>query len=334
MAMPPPIVPAPMMPTLLTGTRRRAFGAGRRSWQPGARRRRRSAARPTRTPFDQFAEQLALDLHALVEGQVHRRLDALDVGLGRLEAAESLGVGLAEVGEELRRGAGHAPCRAPSSAGASRPAILRAKAMRRVAQVCPRARVRPPGPWPGRLAAGTGSPTGHHLQRLGRADDARQPLRAAGAGQQAELHFGQAARAPRARPRGSGTPAPSRGRRRARCRGSPPPPAWSRLSILSHSRSRRRALGRLAELADVGTGNEGAAGADQHDGLHRCRRLWPCRRPPSGRRARWRDSAFTGGEFEVITATPSSMLRSITSLMAAIVHVSWWWVTVQAAFGA
>ena len=34
---------------------------------------------------------------------------------------------------------------------------------------------------------------GHHLQRLLDADDARQPLRAAGAGQQAEVHFRQAA---------------------------------------------------------------------------------------------------------------------------------------------
>ena len=34
---------------------------------------------------------------------------------------------------------------------------------------------------------------GHHLEGLARADDARQALRAAGAGQQAEVHLGQAA---------------------------------------------------------------------------------------------------------------------------------------------
>ena len=45
------------------------------------------------------------------------------------------------------------------------------------------------------------------------------------------------------------------------------------------------------------------------------------------------DSAFTGWWFEVITATPSSMLRSITSLMAAIVSPLLWTLVARLASG-
>ena len=56
----------------------------------------------------------------------------------------------------------------------------------------------------------------------------RQPLRAAGAGDDAEQHFRLADLRVRRPPRGSGTPSPLRGRRRARCRESPRPAAWRR----------------------------------------------------------------------------------------------------------
>jgi hypothetical protein len=44
----------------------------------------------------------ALGLERLVERQVHRRLDRLDIGLRRVETSEPLGVRLAELGEYLR----------------------------------------------------------------------------------------------------------------------------------------------------------------------------------------------------------------------------------------
>ena len=56
-------------------------------------------------------------------------------------------------------------------------------------------------------------------------DEARQPLRAAGAGQQSELHFGQRDRRVGASRRGNGIPARARGRRPSRCRRSPRSPA-------------------------------------------------------------------------------------------------------------
>ncbi len=50
----------------------------------------------------QLHEQLALGRDALIERQVHGRLDAADVVFGREEAAELARIGLAEFGEELR----------------------------------------------------------------------------------------------------------------------------------------------------------------------------------------------------------------------------------------
>jgi hypothetical protein len=55
-------------------------------------------------PRDKAAKELALALHAVREGEGDRRLDCLDAGLRRLEAAELACVRLAELGEDLRLG--------------------------------------------------------------------------------------------------------------------------------------------------------------------------------------------------------------------------------------
>ncbi len=106
----------------------------------------------------------------------------------------------------------------------------------------------------------------HGVERVLGAGEARQALRAAGARQQAEMHFRQAH---------------ARGRQRNAIVG-----AQRRLQAAAQRRAvqRRddqlgrilhrgddvvqvRARRRLAELADVGAGDEGAAAADQHDGV-------------------------------------------------------------------
>ncbi len=73
---------------------------------------------------------------------------------------------------------------------------------------------------PDRFAAGA------HLRGLGDAGQTRQPLRAACAGDEPELHLRLADLRARRRPRGSGRPSPSPARRRTRCRGWRRPPAW------------------------------------------------------------------------------------------------------------
>ncbi len=104
------------------------------------------------------------------------------------------------------------------------------------------------------------------LQRRLRADQARQALRAAGAGDEAELDLGQAELG---RGNGDAVVADQRDLEAAaeRCavdRGD------DRLrAVLDRGLRVRqaRARERLAEFGDVGAGDEGAPGADQHDRL-------------------------------------------------------------------
>ena len=215
---------------------------------------------------DQLHELFALELLAFVEGQAGRRLDALDAGLGRLEAAEGLGVLGAELGKQLGRGAGHRQV-----AHLLQRALLGQHLARegdgRGAQFA-FGRQFIDQPHRQRRLAAHRRTAGHHLQRLGRADDARQPLRAAGTGQQTELHFRQA---DSRRRHGHAVVAHQRGLEAAAERGAVDRrhQRFARGFHLVEQRMQRRALRRLAELADVGTGNEGAAFADQHDGLGR-----------------------------------------------------------------
>ncbi len=118
-----------------------------------------------------------------------------------------------------------------------------------------------------RLAAADVATGRHHLQRLRHADETRQPLRAAGAGEQAEVHLGQpelrrrdghpVVRAQRNFESAAEGRAVDRGDHRDRGvlhRG---------LHLLEADGLRRAA----AELADVGTGDERPAVADHDDRL-------------------------------------------------------------------
>ena len=104
-----------------------------------------------------------------------------------------------------------------------------------------------------------------HRHRLVEADKARQPLGAAGARDQAELDLGQPE--PRARRRHPEMAAErdleAAAQRRAMHGGDDG--LLARLDSGDHVDGRGLAR-RLAEFADVGAGNEGAPGADDHDG--------------------------------------------------------------------
>ncbi len=106
-----------------------------------------------------------------------------------------------------------------------------------------------------------------HLQRLGHAGQPRQPLGAAGAGQQAELHFRQPYPGIRA---GDAVMAAQRHFQPAtqgRAVDDGNAGLAAALDDIDHLRQARR-HGRLAEFLDVGPGKEGAALADQHHGAH------------------------------------------------------------------
>ena len=106
-----------------------------------------------------------------------------------------------------------------------------------------------------------------HLDREFRADRARQALGAAGARQQAELHFGQA------EPGVLGGDAEMAGQRdfKTAAKGGAMDGGDDRLRRVldfgQHFAETRR-LRRLAEFGDVGAGDKGAAGAGQNDRLH------------------------------------------------------------------
>ena len=254
-----------MMPTLFTGNGRRvvrhvgdlpdlALGE-----EDVALRRRLRAGH-------QFDEQLALGLQPLVEGLVHRRLDAADVVFGREEAAEFAGVGLAEIGEDLRMAARGLHLLVDVAHLLQRPVLgddLLREGDGAGAQLAFRHDLVDQAHLQARLARHVLARR-HHLQRLLRPHDARQPLRAAGAGQQAEIDFRQAAAGG-----GHGHAVVTGERhfqaaaqRRAVDRGDH---GLGRILDRVLHVEQARALRRLAEFGDVGAGDEGAAFADEHD---------------------------------------------------------------------
>ena len=213
---------------------------------------------------DQLHELVALELFTFVEGQPRCRLDALDAGLGCFEAAEGLGVLGAELGKQFRRRAGHRQV-AHLLQWALFCQNLAREGNRRGAQFAFGRQFVDQPHRQCRLATHRRT-AGHHFQRLGRADDARQPLRAAGTGQQAELHLRQAD--PRRR-HGHAVVAHQRGLETAAERGAVDcrHQRLARGFHLVEQRVQRRTLRRLAEFADVGASKEGAPGTGQHDGL-------------------------------------------------------------------
>ena len=107
---------------------------------------------------------------------------------------------------------------------------------------------------------------GHHVERLLDTDDARQALRAARAGQKAEVDLGQPALRRR---HGDPVVAAQRDLEAAAQRGAMDRRdewlacALDRILDLDQARRGRR----LAELGDVGAGDERLAVADEHDRL-------------------------------------------------------------------
>ena len=265
--MPPPIVPAPITPTLrmvLVGTSGADVGdLGRRPLGEEHVALRLGLGRG-----EQRHEHLALFRHAFVERQVDRVLHRLDRFQPGLEAAEFSRVRLADRLENLRM------------------AARRLELVEAVAHFLERRLLGDQPPREGergfvqfaflgelvddapflRLARAEGRAGENDVERLLDADEARQPLRAAGAGNEAELDFRQAAFR-----RGDGDAVmggqrhlePAAERRPVqrgddRLRGV--------LDRIEHVREIGRGR-RLAEFGNVGAGDEGAPGADEDDRL-------------------------------------------------------------------
>ena len=218
---------------------------------------------------DEFAEELLLHLDAFVERQVHRRLDALDVVFGREEAAELAGIGLADIREDFRLAAGRFHLVVQVAHLLQRALLgddLVGEGNRALAQLAFFREFVDEAHFEALLRAHM-LPGRHHFERLFRADDARQALRAARARQKAEVHFRQSAFRRRHRhPVVAGQRHfQAAAQRRAVDRGDD---GFRR--VLDHGLrvEEARALRRLAEFGDVGARDEGLALADQHDGLH------------------------------------------------------------------
>ena len=261
--MPPPMVPAPSTPTFLTSRGTRAFGQaldlgrlalGEEEILLGARL----------DAGDQLHEQLALFDDAFGIGLFERDLDRLDVRFRGLEAAEPARVGLAELVEDFGAAAGFLePVLALGGFGQRADVLDLLGISDRVRD---QLAFDQPVDQPAferlrRFYRGAG---GGHFQRLGNASDARQPLGSAGPREQAELDLGDAHRRG-----GDGDPivAGERDFEAAAERGAVDRRDHrlaARLDAVDHL-GQHRQLHRLAELGDVGAGEEGLAFAGDDD---------------------------------------------------------------------
>ncbi len=217
---------------------------------------------------EQRHEHVAFLRHALVERQVDRVLHRLDRLLPGLEAAELARVRLADRLEylgmaarrlELLRTVAHFLERrllGDEAPGETKRGFMQLAFFGEFVDDAPFLR----------LARAERRSGQNDVERLLDADEPRQPLRAAGAGNEAELDFGQAAfrrRGGDAIMRGQRhlEPAAERRpvqRRHDRLRGV--------LDRIEHIRQIGRG-GRLAEFGNVGAGDEGASGAYDDDRL-------------------------------------------------------------------
>ncbi len=213
----------------------------------------------------QLDELAALHGQAFGERQRHGGFDALDIGFRCFETAKGLGIFGAKFSEECRQ-----RIRSAAQLGGiiahllERAAFgddLPGKGDGASGKVTIDNRINQSG---GQrvLAAHLGA-AGDHFSGLNRANDARQALGAAGAGQQAQLDFGQAefrlgiadavVCAQRNLQAAAECSAVDGSDYRHRCA----------FHGVLHGRQGGTAR-RLAEFADIGAGNEGAAGAHQH----------------------------------------------------------------------
>src|SRR5262249_55061084 len=215
---------------------------------------------------ERLEEELALPRQALVEGLVDRRLHRFDARLGRLEAACLTRDRLAELAEDLGLAARGGDLVAQVTHLAQRSLLVddalgernRARAEVALDDLVDQTE-------PLRLFAADGIAPDDHRQRLVDADEPRQSLRPAGTRDETELDLGLAE--PRRLHRDTPVtrhrhfePATERGAVNGgddRLRAA--------LDDLLHLRQ-RRLLRRLAELGDVGAGDERAPGARDDDG--------------------------------------------------------------------
>ena len=216
----------------------------------------------------QFVEQLALDRQAFVEGQVNGRFDGLDVVFRSQEAAELAGVGLAEVGEDLGLAAGGLDLFVLVADLAQRLTFgdhLLGEGDGAFLQLAFFEQFVGQAAGQGLLGADV-TTRGHHFQGALRADHARQALGAAGARQQTEVHFRQA----ELRRRNSHAVVGAQRHFETAAQHRTVDRGDHRLGRVFHHVLNVGQAGtshRAAELGDVGAGDEGAAFADQHDGL-------------------------------------------------------------------
>ena len=189
--MPPPIVPAPITPTRLMS--RGLVSSGRPSILAALRSAKKKYcwARAW-VPVISSMNSRRSSMHAFGIGLGDRRLDRLDVRFGRVEALELAGIGLAELVEDRRVGArfGELVVALAGFGDRADVADLLGEGDRMLLELAldqPVDQADVAGLLGADRIAGRG-----HFQRLADAGDARQPLRAAGAGQQAELDLGHA----------------------------------------------------------------------------------------------------------------------------------------------
>src|SRR5690606_33647581 len=143
----------------------------------------------------QLAEELLLDLDTLIERQIHRRFDALDVIFRCEEAPEFAGIGLAEILEDFRLAARGFHFLVEIADLLERALFrndLAGESHRTFAQLAFFGQLIDEAHLKALLCADMGAAC-HHFERLFGAYNARQTLRAASAGEQAEIDFRQAA---------------------------------------------------------------------------------------------------------------------------------------------
>ena len=220
-------------------------------------------------PGHEALEDVALLIERFLEGEVERRLDQVHVLGGGVEVARLAGDLLAEAVEDGAIGTGLVDLLLAVADLVERRAVgdeLLSEGDRAVDEVTLDDGVDQAGSQ--RLLRADGVADGAHLQRLGDAGHARQSLRAARARHEAQLDL----RLPVLRGRRADAVMRAHRDLQAAAQGGAVDGRHDRLGAILHrglGLGEAGGLGRLAELGDVGPGDEGAAAAGQHDALDR-----------------------------------------------------------------